>query len=160
MNNEQLTRASEVINNDATAHSTYFSRDGSACAVGGLYMSLHPDDEYAELHAALGLVDNGRFEGYGNQVHYDVGQAFGLRPEEVNNLTAINDLYETDDYNNQEDFPYSPSDFVAFGEPDWERFDEELESWNNEHPSEPDNEGLLHDRRTALIKWLTDLTQD
>jgi hypothetical protein len=157
MNNEQLERASDVINNDATAHSSYFEADGGSCAVGGLYMSLHPEDSFSQLVTALGNIDTKRFGDRCNQVHYEVGEAFGLSNDEIERLTTINDRFEPDDYEVGEEFPHTPDDFLSYGQVDYDSFADAESEWADAHQGEADNEMMVHDRRIALIAWLTDL---
>ena len=82
MNQEQYERACAVVNADATTTGRYFTSDGQSCAVGGLFISLHPDWSYQELLDAM--------------VDTEVEAAFGLTHNNLAQIIQANDRYQTD----------------------------------------------------------------
>ena len=104
MNQEQFETAKRVIEADASAYESYFEPDGQACAVGGLFMSLHPDWAYMRLKQS-------------QQIHEEVAGAFGLTVHEVDELTVINDSYDPygEMFGSQSDPDFTEEDFKTEG---------------------------------------------
>lgn len=100
MNREQYEHAVRVIEQDATLNGTFFDKDGGACAVGGLFMDLHPDYDLEALNDSLTypgqrLVDENGYVFY-SRLMYEVGEAYGLTPNELDSVMLENDDHYLD----------------------------------------------------------------
>ena len=157
MNREQFVKAKAVIEQDATLAGTFFDGAGGACAVGGLYMFLHPemdDTQFANISTSI--------------VEQEVGTAFGLTHKEISAIESVNDSYDSDADEDDEPDPdnHFEYEFVdgANGEThevytfDRQGFEDAVSDYENREIFP--NEEVIADRRVALIKHLDAVCQE
>lgn len=157
MNREQFTKAKGVISQDATISGAFFDGDGGACAVGGLYMSLHPELEDYELLAISSTI-----------VEQEVGLAFGLTQKEITALENVNDSWDSSEDGETEPEPdeYMIYDMIdgANGSTheiytfDREAFEDAVYDYENReiYP----NQEVIDNRRLDLIGHLNKVCQE
>ena len=84
MNREQFERASAIIAEDCTGTGAMHNSDGTECALGGLFRSLHPDWGHDDLYEASAH----------DASYHEVADAFGFSYDQAWNIANINDQYE------------------------------------------------------------------
>jgi len=157
MNREQFVKAKAVIEQDATINGSFFDGAGGACAVGGLFMFLHPELDDQELENMSTSI-----------VEQEVGVAFGLTQREIAAIESVNDSYDSDaDLEDEPDpdnhFEYEFVDGVN-GEIhevytfDRQGFEDAVYDYENREIFP--NEEVIAERRLALIKHLDAVCQE
>ena len=133
---DKFLQARAVVNEDATLHGEFFGNaPGLACAIGGLYISIHPDLEWEEYQKLQEL-----------QIIEVVKEEFGLTSTQVSSIISENDSVAE-----SEPFPYEPEDFTSYGGPDPDGYANALEIWENNHDND---EELIELRRARVIEQM------
>ena len=158
MNREQFQIAKSVILQDANISGAYFDGQGGACAVGGLFMSLHPEIPHEDL-LSLDVSD----------VEREVAKVFGLTMKEISDIEHVNDSYDMDDIEDKPD-PDDYFDYIDIPGPDGETmqvyslnldwWEQVVEEYDEYIASGAEQEELTASRRSALIEHLDEVVQD
>ena len=157
MNREQFVKAKAVIEQDATINGSFFDGAGGACAVGGLFMFLHPEmDDTQFVNVSTSIVEQ------------EVGTAFGLTQREIAAIESVNDKFTADEDEDEEPNPdnHFEYEFVdgANGEThevytfDRQGFEDAVSDYETREILP--NEEVIADRRLALINHLNTVCQE
>jgi hypothetical protein len=157
MNREQFTKAKAVIEQDATLGGAFFDGAGGACAVGGLFMFLHPEMEDEDfVHVSTEVVEK------------EVGMAFGLTQREISAIEQVNDSHDSDE---SDDIEPEPDDYMVYEFVDGvngsthevytldrDLFEQAVDDYENREVFP--NEGVIAERRLDLISHLDSVCQE